>query len=243
MFSNFSLVVRSSGIRPSLSPEDEEVKRKLAKCRPRVYSELIRLDIPKPSGVSPSWAPASRPSLPFVMKTSREGSSVMKPTREELQARVKSLEKKKRSAKNKAQAPLKSSLVIRGKVPRLGAPSPPSTAKGWGFSNQVPARGRAPPFVAEVFKMAGPETSSGRSVELLLAVLPISFQSPLAQDFKRPPMTSEDEGRGLFGNEGEEDSLFSNSDLAAGAVSSIIQDYDLRRADAMSIEEFLALSF
>ena len=84
MFSNFALVVRSSGIRPGLSPEDEEVKRKLAKCRPRVYSEMIRSDIPGPSGVSPSRAPALRPSLPFVTKTSREGPSVMKPTWEEL---------------------------------------------------------------------------------------------------------------------------------------------------------------
>ena len=84
MFSNFPLVVRSSGIRPGLSPEDEEVKRKLSKCRPWVYSELIRLDILGLSGVSSSRAPDSRPSLPFVMKISYEGPSVMKPTREEL---------------------------------------------------------------------------------------------------------------------------------------------------------------
>ena len=96
MFSNFALVVWSSGIRSGLSPEDEEVKRKLAKCRLRVYSELIRSGILWPFGVSPSQAPASRPTLPFVMKTSREGPSVVKPTREELQARVKSLAKKKK---------------------------------------------------------------------------------------------------------------------------------------------------
>ena len=84
MFSNFALVVRSSNIRPGLSPEDEEVKRKLAKCHPRLYSELIRSNNPGPSGVSPSRAPSSRPSLPYVMKTSREGPSVVKPTREEL---------------------------------------------------------------------------------------------------------------------------------------------------------------
>ena len=89
--------------------------------------------------------------------------------------------------------------------------------------------------------MAGLETSSGRSVELPLAVLPISVRSPLAQDFKRPPMTLEDEGRGCFGTEGEEDFLFANSELAAGAVSSIIQDSDLKRADAMSVEDVLAL--
>ena len=96
MFPNFALVMRSSGIRPGLSPKDEEVKRKLAKCRSRVYFEQIRSDILGPSGLSPYLAPASKPSLPFVMKTSHEGALVMKPTREELQARVESLAKKKK---------------------------------------------------------------------------------------------------------------------------------------------------
>ena len=71
---------------------------------PRVYSELIRSDILGPSRVSPSWASASRPSLPFVTKTSHEGPSIMKPTREELQARVDSSTKNKSSIKHKAQA-------------------------------------------------------------------------------------------------------------------------------------------
>ena len=147
-FSNLALVALSSGIRPRLSPEDEEVKQKFAKCHPWVYSELIRSDIPGSSGMSPSRAKASRPSLPFVMKTSREGPSVVRPTREELQARVESLARKKMSVKRKAQASLESNLAIRGKVPRLGAPSPLSTVKGRGSSDQVPTRGQAPPSVA-----------------------------------------------------------------------------------------------
>ena len=242
MFFNFALVVRYSGIRPDLNLEDEEVKRKLAKCCPWLYFELIRSDIPEPSGVSPSRASTLRPSLPFVMKTSCEGPLVVKPTREELQARVKSLAKKKRSVKRKAQAPLKSSLAIRGKVPRLGAISPPSTAKGWGSSNQVPARGQAPPSVVEVSKVGGPEISSWRSAKLPLVDLPIFVQSFLSQDFKRPPTTPEDERRGCFGTEGEEDSLLANSELTVWAVSSILQDSDLKRADAMSVEDVLALS-
>ena len=137
------------------------------------------------------------------MKTSREGPLVVKPTREELQARVESSVKKKRSIKRKAQAPPKSSLAIRGKVPRLGASSPPSTAKGWGSSDQVPARSQEPPLVDEVSKAGGQKNSSGRSVELPLVVLPIYVQSPLAQDFKRPPTTPEVEGRGCFGTKGE----------------------------------------
>ena len=133
------------------------------------------------------------------------------------------MEKKKRSVKRKAQDPLESSLAIRGKVPRLGASSPPLTAKWWGSSDQVPARGQAPPSVAKVSKVAGPEISSERSVELHLAVLPIFVRSPLAQDFKCPPTTPEDEGRGCFGTEGEEDSLIANLELVVGAISSIIR--------------------
>ena len=90
--------------------------------------------------------------------------------------------------------------------------------------------------------MAGSEISSGRSIELHLVVLPISVQSPLAQDFKRPPTMLEDKGRGCFGIEGEEDSLLANSELDARAVSFILRDSNLKRADAMSVEGVLALS-
>ena len=162
------------GIRPDLSSEDKKVKRQLAKCLPRAYSELIRSDIPRPSGVNPSRPPASRPSLSSAMKPSREGPSAVKPTWEELQARVKSLAKKKRSIKRKAQAPPKSSLAIRGKILRLRASSPPSTANEWGSSDQVPARGQEPPPMVEVSKGAGLKNPSGRSTEPPLEVLPIS---------------------------------------------------------------------
>ena len=67
-----------------------------------MYFELIRSDILRPSGADSSLPPALRPSLPSVMKPSREGPSAVKPTREELQARVESLAMKKRSGKRKA---------------------------------------------------------------------------------------------------------------------------------------------
>ena len=124
----------------------------------------------------------------------------------------------------------------------MGASSPPSTAKGWGLSDQVPERGQAPPPLAEMSKAAGPKNFSRRSAKLPLAVLPIFVRSPLAQVFKLPPTTPEDEGRGCFRTEGEEDSLLANSELTVGAVSSILRDYDLKRAYAMSVEEVLALS-
>ena len=146
------------------------------------------------------------------------------------------------SVKRKAQAPPESSLAIQGKVPRLGASSPPSTVKGWGSANKVLARGQAPSPVAEVSGAGDSKNSLGRSAKLPLVVLPISVRSPLAQDFKRPPTMQEDQGRGCFGTEGEEDSLLANSKLAVGVVSSILRNSDLRRANAMYVEDVLALS-
>ena len=47
--------------------------------------------------------------------------------------------------------------------------------------------------------------------------------------------------RDSFGAVGSEDSLLSHAKLAARAVSSIIRDSDLRKVDALSVEEALTL--
>ena len=207
-----------------------------------MYSKLIRSDIPGPSDVNPSQPPALRPSPLSDMKPSREGPSDVKPIREELQAQVESLAKKKKSVKRKAQAPPKSSLAIQGKIPRLGASSLPLTSKERRSSNQVPTRGQAPLSMAEVSKVASPKNPLGRTAEPPWEVLSISVWGPSLQNAKHPPTTSEDEGKGCFGPEGDEDSLLTNSELAVGVVSPILQDSNLKRADAMSVEEALALS-
>ena len=192
--------------------------------------------------MNPSRPPALRPSLPSDMRSSREGPSAVKPTQEKLQAQVESLVKKKMSVKRKAQAHPESSLTIRGKIPRLGASSPSSNAKEWGSSDQVPVRGQVPPSMAEVSRVVSPKNPSGRTAEPPLEALPISIWSPSTQNAKLPPMTSKDEGRDCFGAKGDEDLLLTNSKLAVGAVSSILWDSDLKRADSMSIEEALAFS-
>ena len=84
--SNFTLVVWPSGIRPGLSLEDKDMKRKLVKCTLRAYSELIRLDIPGSSGSKSSQPLALRPSPPSITKSWHEGPPVVKPTQEELRA-------------------------------------------------------------------------------------------------------------------------------------------------------------
>ena len=113
-----------SGIRPDLTPEDREVKRKLGKCRPWEYSDLIKSDILGSSGVSPSCSPCSTSPPPPAMETSPGGPLVVKPTRGELRARVELLTKKRRSVKHRAQDPPESSLPARGKVLNLGVSDP-----------------------------------------------------------------------------------------------------------------------
>ena len=95
-----------SGLRPGLSPKDEEVKWRLVRCHPRAYSKLIRSDIPRSSGAKPARLPVLRSSPPSVMKpslplVSKSSSSfaleplITKPTRGELRASLEVLAKKK----------------------------------------------------------------------------------------------------------------------------------------------------
>ena len=61
------MVVLPSGIRPDLTLKDREVKKRLGKCRPRAYSNMIRSDIPGSSGVTPSSSlPLRSPPLPAI---------------------------------------------------------------------------------------------------------------------------------------------------------------------------------
>ena len=245
--------MQPSGIHPRLSPKDEEVKRKLVKCRPRTYSELIRSDIPEPSGAKPS-----RPPGPSGVKLSRPSalgppqSCVMKPSREELQARVEFLAKKKRSAKCKVLVSSEDSHAAKDKVPKLGASSSPSSTQEHGPSGQFGVRGRLQHLAVEVSKMIGLQLRSPsaavakspprRTAEPPLDIVPISVQSPLSQTTKLPSEASEGEGRKHFGPKRDEDSLLASVELVAGAISSVLRDSDLKRADAIPVEEVLALS-
>ena len=65
---------------------------------------------------------------------------------------------------------------------------------------------------------------------------------PSAQSAKLPFGASEGEGRKNFGHERDEDSLLANVELAARALSSILRDFDHKKADSTSVEEALALS-
>ena len=108
----------------------------------------------------------------------------MKPSREELRARVEFLEKKKRSAKHKVPAAPKSSHAAQGKVPKLGVFSSPSSIQEQGSLGQFWVRGHTPQPMDEVSKVTGSQlcsprvavakSPSGRTAEPPLDILPIS---------------------------------------------------------------------
>ena len=240
------MVAYLSGVRPGLSPKDEEAKRKLVKCAPRAYSKLIRSDILGPSGSKSCRPPALRPSPPFVMKFAHEGPPVVKPTRGQLRARVETLSRRRRSVKRKSQNSPKKSHPTKGKAPKLGMSSPsPST--------EVQVKGQALPSQAEVSRVPSPRLRSSSAAEAkdssrgvaepLLEVMPISVWSPPAQSIGLPLTMRKNVGGDCSGAEGDEDSLFSDAELATGAVSSILRDSNLKRSDALPVEEDLALSF
>ena len=81
----------------------------------------------------------------------------------------------------------------------------------------------------------------GRAAEPPLEVLPISVWSPTSQGAAPPPTMPDEVRRDRFGAIGNEDSLLSHTELAIGVVSSILGDSDLRKVDALSVEEALAL--
>ena len=132
-----------------------------------------------------------------------------------------------------------------GKAPRLGtsSSSPSAHVQVQGQVLPPPAKvPRAPSSQPRSASTAKAKDSSGRAVEPPLEVMPISVWSPLAQSAEPPPSIAEDLGRKRLEADGYEDSLLSNAELAAGAVSSILRDSDLKRSGALPVEEALALS-
>ena len=84
--------------------------------------------------------------------------------------------------------------------------------------------------------------SSGRAVAPPLEVMPITVWSPPAQS-TAPPSLKAEELRGKSPEaDGDGDSLLSNAELAAGAISSILRESDLKRSGVLPVKEALALS-
>ena len=243
--SNSALFACLSSARPDLSPEDNVIAQELAECSSRPYSELIKSDIPGPSSSRSTCPAALRSSPPSTTKVPSLGPSAAKPIKGELLARVKTLSRKSRSMKRKTLDSVEKDRLVWGKVPKLGASSSsPSTHV------QTPGQVLSPPI--EVPKASSSQShsgsaakakgSSGRAVEQPLAVMPITVWNPPAQGVKPPSSRSEELKRKGFETGRDGDSLLLNAELAAGVVSSILKDSDLKRSSLLPVEEALALS-
>ena len=84
----------------------------------------------------------------------------------------------------------------------------------------------------------------GAAVEQPLTVMPITVWNPPSENAKSPPRRAAKPKRNKLKPKVDEnkDSLLSNAELAAGAVSSILKDSDLGRSKGLPVDEALALS-
>ena len=133
---------------------------------------------------------------------------------------------------------------VLAKAPKLGA-SPISSVRR-------PERAQSPVAEASMVMSSSPPSKSaakakslfGGAVEQPLAVMPITVWNPPSESARSPPRRVEKlKRKNLESKVGEdEDSLLFNAELAAGTVSSILKDSDLRRSKALPVDEALALS-
>ena len=243
--SNSALFACFLGALPHLSPKDNVIAQELAECPPCPYAKLIKSDIPGPSSSRSTRSDALRPSPPSTMKASPIGPSAAKPTKGELLARVDTLSQKSRSVKWKTLDSVEKEHPAWGKVPKLGASSSsPSTHV------RMPGQALSPPPEVSKVLSSQPRSrsavkakgSSGRVVEQPLAVMPINVWNLPVQSVKPPSSRAEELKRKDSEIGGDGDSLLLNAELAAGTVSSILKDSDLKRSSALPVDEALALS-
>ena len=235
-----------SSSRIDLSAEDNAIALALAKCPAHPYAELIKSDIPGPSSSKSARSTALRSSPPSTMRVSPLGPFAANPTRGDLLAQLETLSRKPRSVKRKTLCSSEKDQPVLAKVRKLGAASPsPSTHV------RKPEQAQSPPVEAPTVLGLQPSSRSvvkaksllGGAVDQPLAVMPITVWNPPAKSVRSPSRRAEElkkKGPEKIGRDG--DSLLLNTELAAGAVSSILKDSDLERSKALPVDEALALS-
>ena len=230
--SNSALSSCLPGARIYLSAEDNVILLAFAECPPRPYVELIKSNIPGPTSSRSARSDPLRYSPPSTMKVSPIGPSAAKPTKGELLARLETLSWKPRSVKRKTLDYVEEDRPALVKVPKLGASSSsPST--------HVRKPGQALSPLAEVPKVLSSQSHSGSAakvkgpsggaVEQPLAVMPITVWNSPVKGVRPPSLRAEELKRKDSETGGDGDFLLLNAELAAGMVSSILKDSDLKR--------------
>ena len=152
-----------SGARIDLSAEDNAIALALAECPARPYADLIKSDIPGPSGSKSTRSTALRPSPPSTMRVSPIWPSVANPTKGELLAQLETLSRKPRSVKWKTPGSTEKDRPVLAKVQKLGASSssPPTHVREL-------KREQSPPSEAPTILSSQPRSRSAAKAKSLL---------------------------------------------------------------------------
>ena len=241
--SDFILSSCFPGTRLDLSAEDKVIALALAGYPARPYAELIRSYIPGPSNLRSVRSSASRSSSASTLGFSPIGLTAATPTRGEILVHLGAMSRKPRSVKRKKSSSTEKDRPDSAKIQKLGA-SP--TAR-------EPERASSPlaeaPMVLSPPPPSKPDVEAksllGAAVKQPLVIMPITIWNPPSENAKSPPRRAAELKRKKLKPKVDEnkDSLLSNAELAAGAVSSILKDSDLGRLKALLFDEALALSF
>ena len=228
--------------RLDLSAENNVIALALAGYPARPYTELIRLDIPGPSNLRSARSSASRSSPAATLRSSPIRLTAATPTRGEILVHLGAMSRKPRSVKRKKPSSTEEDRPVSAKVQKLGA-SP---------TTREPERASSPLAEAPVVSSppppskpdGGAKSPLSAAVEQPLVVMPITVWNPPSENVKSPPRKAAELKRKKLKPKVDENhnSLLSNAELAAGAVSSILKDFDLGRSKAMLVDEALALS-
>ena len=227
--------------RLDLSVEDNVISLALARYPARPYAELIRSDIPGPSNLRSARSSASRSSPASTLGVPPIGLTATTPTRGEILVHLGAMSRKPRSVKRKKSSFFEKDRSAPTKVQKLGV-SPTSPAR-------EPERASSPSGEAPMVLSSPPSSkpvveAKNADVELPLTVMPITVWNPPAENAKSPPRGAAELKRKKSKPKVDEnkDSLLSNAELAAGAISSILKDSDLGRSKGLPVDEALALS-
>ena len=183
---------------------------------------------------------ALRPSPPSTLGVFSFGPVAAAPTRGEILVHLEGISRKPRSVKRRKTDSPERDQPARAKVQKLEMPSSLLVQRLERASSplaEVPLPSSEP--IAEV------GNPSGEGNDQPLAAMPITVWNASSDAVKSPPGKVAEPKRRKPRPKIDEikDSLLSNGELAAGAVSSILKDSDIGRSKELPVDEAMALSF
>ena len=231
----------------------------MTECSAHSYAELLRSNIPSSSGLKSAGSSALRPLPSSTLEVFSFGPVAAAPTRGEILVHLKGISRKPRSVKRRKSDSPERDQPARAKIQKSEVPSclfvrrPERASSPLASLVSEPERASSPlvevppvlcplPSSEPIPEVGNPSDEGG---DQPLAALPITVWNAPSDTVKLPPgKVVELKGRKPKSKVYEiKSSLLSNAELAAGAISSILNDSDIERSKELPVDEALALSF